>query len=612
MARQEYAVIAPRCVAEGKMESGLMQRLTVRAMHGVSGSVAFAVASFFLLWPFARLDFDRHHDGYMLAQAIAVHQGASVHTDVFAQYGPVTPWLQSLALYLPMGPALALRTVNVAFIAAAAFLLADMGRRMPRGWPVTRAVGWWAAIAWLVLADVWMAVPMLPWSSTVAAMLSVATLYLLGRSLRNAEDGCMRAASITALLGGAVLGLMPFTRINVGLSAVAVCLVVAALIVFWERGTKRTVATLFIFGAALSMLTVVIVLARTASLAEFYRQSIEWPVTWGRNSIDGSHAQGWLRYTLIRQTFPVALACVALCLQFWARSGSSGRPVGRRNANIFTVSAGMIVVIWENLRIRTNAGEESWWKSLASELFFYASSSNNEYLYFFMALAVVVSVVTCATAAYRLLFRLASVSEMTPWLLLGGLALSGLTQSVPTWDPRHLWWAAPIGLLLLFSIVRAISDLHKLSGNLLMLPLVFVTVAGVFSGYTYWGFERVEGRPGTVIEGMLVNRAKFNQINEDTQFLRDHLSDSRSIIYLVDDGDLSVLDGQYRSADSYFVDWGGSPQVDTRILDGDPIVVQTSLFDKAKTNELSRSTKYEVVARNPRLAILMPVGVSAG
>lgn len=109
MARQEYAVIAPRRIPEGKMESGVMKRLTVRARHGVSGSVAFAVASFFLLWPFARLDFDRHHDGYMLAQAIAVHQGASVHTEVFAQYGPVTLWLHSLALFLPMGPALALR-----------------------------------------------------------------------------------------------------------------------------------------------------------------------------------------------------------------------------------------------------------------------------------------------------------------------------------------------------------------------------------------------------------------------------------------------------------------------------------------------------------------------
>lgn len=405
---------------------------------------------------------------------------------------------------------------------------------------------------------------------------------------------------------------MPFTRINVGLSAVAVCIVMAALIVFGERGTKRSVATLFIFGTTLSMLTIVIVLARTNSLSEFYRQSIEWPVTWGRNSIDGSHAQGWLRYTLIRQTFPVALACAALCLQFWARSGSSSRPVGRRNANIFTTCVGLIIVIWENLRVAPDVGEAFWWKSLALDLFFYASSLNNEYLYFFMALAVVVSVMVCGIAAFRLLSRRVSVSNITPWLLLGGLALSGLTQSVPTWDPRHLWWAAPIGLLLLFSVVRATSDLHRLPGNPLMLPLVFVTLAGGFSGYSYWGFERVEGRPGTVIEGMLVNRAEFNRINEDPQFLRDHLSGSGSEIYLVDDGDLSVLDGRYRSADSYFVDWGGSPRVDTRIRNGNPIVVQTSLFSKARINELSRSTKYEVIASNPRLAILMPVDAPAG
>lgn len=181
-----------------------------------------AIASFFLLWPFARLDFDRHHDGCMLAQAIAVNHGEAVHADVFAQYGPMTPWLQSVALFLPIGPGLALRTLNVALVALTVFLLADMGRRTPRNWPVSTAVGWWAAIAWIALADVWIGIPMLPWSSTLAAMLSVATLYCLTKSLHYAEDARVVASAATALAGGLLLGLMPFSRINVGLSAMAV------------------------------------------------------------------------------------------------------------------------------------------------------------------------------------------------------------------------------------------------------------------------------------------------------------------------------------------------------------------------------------------------------
>jgi hypothetical protein len=129
----------------------------------------------------------------------------------------------------------------------------------------------------------------------------------------------------------------------------------------------------------------------------------------------------------------------------------------------------------------------------------------------------------------------------------------------------------------------------------------------VFSAYAYWSSERVEGRPGTIIEGMLVSRATFNQINQDTGFLRDHLTASGSVLYLADDGDLSVLDGRYRSTDPYFVDWGGSPPLETRLGNGTPIVVQKSLFGAKTVSDLARSTGYKVIASNPRLVVLMPV-----
>ena len=302
----------------------LMKQSLVRHMNGATAPAILAITSFFLMWPFARLDFDRHHDGYMLAQAISVHQGGAVHADVFAQYGPITPWLQSLALFLPMGPGLALRTMNVGFIALTVFLLADMGRRAPRHWPVSRSVGWWAAIAWIVLADLWLGVPMLPWSSTLAALLSVATLYAFTRSMRNAEDGCTRAARTNALAGGVLLGLMPFTRINVGLSAMAVLFVVAVLIIITERSSKRTPASLFVLGAFLSVLTVVAVLASTNSLGDFYYQSIEWPLTWGRKAADAWQTQKSLEAILALQVPPVTLACVALFLQLRARAIQRG------------------------------------------------------------------------------------------------------------------------------------------------------------------------------------------------------------------------------------------------------------------------------------------------
>lgn len=620
MARAEGASIA---------FGDLMRRRHSLSIPGAAGAAVFAVASFALLWPMARLDFDRHHDGYMVAQAVAVHQGALVHSGAFAQYGPVTPWLQSLALFLPVGPGLALRTANTAFIAVTAFLLADMGRRRPRDWPVTRAVGWWTAIAWVVLADVWIGVPMLPWSSTLAAMLSVGTLYLLTRAFRSAEDGSTRAASIEALAGGVLLGLIPFTRINVGLSAMAVGLVVAALTVFVEQGVKRRLAKVFVLGTALSVGMVVTILALTGSLADFYYQSIEWPLVWGRTAIDTWQTQGFLTRILAKQALPVMLACAALYLHLRARTEQRRWAVTKSAAAMFTVLAGVIISIWENIRVDAVAPGQAWWST-------FLFSANAEYLYFFMVLAVVASGITGVVFMVRLFSGAKSVGRLTPWLLLAGLTISGLTQIVPTWDTQHVWWGIPIGLLFLFSLVQLASGVNRISGNPLMLPLLLAAVMAFFSSSVYRNVQRVEGQPGTVIEGMLVSRAKFDAVSQDSDFLREHLPGSGLIVYLVGDGDLSVLDGHYRSADSYFVDWGGSPRVETRLGNGTPIVVQTSFYgnpvpksafgesiviptrsveqriaDADTVTKLARSIKYKVVAKNERLAILMPAAVSA-
>ena len=59
-----------------------------RLLAGTGGSALMALASFAVLAPFARLDFDTLHDGIMLGSAIGVRDGLAVNGEVFAQYGP--------------------------------------------------------------------------------------------------------------------------------------------------------------------------------------------------------------------------------------------------------------------------------------------------------------------------------------------------------------------------------------------------------------------------------------------------------------------------------------------------------------------------------------------
>jgi hypothetical protein len=586
------------------------QRGPFRHLQGVAGPAVLAGATFLVMWSFGRLDFDRHHDGYMLAQAIAVHQGGSIQADVFAQYGPVLPWLQSAALYLPLGPALALRALNAVFVSVTVFLLADMGRSTPRDWPVSPAVGWWAAVVWVVLADFWLATPMLPWSSTLSALLSVATLYFLTRALRHAEDGEVRAASLSGLAGGLFLGVIPFTRINVGVSAVAVCFVVAGLIYVGERSSRGAVAKLFVLGTFLSSVAVVLVLFLTSSLADFYAQSVLWPITWGQKATGTIHTQVHIGFTFAVYGLPVALVCGALLLQYRARTVQRGWSVTRSGANIVTLLVGLVTLMWVNFAILGSLRGVSW-RSVPSELFSYLRSGNRNFMFFLLTLLVTVAISTCIIAVFKYIFDEGSSRKPTPWLLLGGLALSGLTQTIPTWDQRHGWWGAPIGLLLLFAVVGKTSLLNRPTGNPLMLLLLGQLAMAIFSGPAFLGSARVQGPPGTVIEGMRVSRTALRQITEDTKFLGQELRGTQPVVYLVNDGDLSILDGKYRSADPYFVDWGEAPQLQTRIVDGNSLVVQRSHFSDGKISELARSIKYRIAAKNERLVVLRPINSPA-
>ena len=51
-------------------------------------AVALALFSMFAFVPFGRIDYDRAHDGFMVASALSVHSGLTLHTDIFFAFGP--------------------------------------------------------------------------------------------------------------------------------------------------------------------------------------------------------------------------------------------------------------------------------------------------------------------------------------------------------------------------------------------------------------------------------------------------------------------------------------------------------------------------------------------
>jgi hypothetical protein len=554
----------------------------------------------------ARLDFDRHHDGYMVAQAIAVHDGFAIQRDAFAQYGPVTPWLQSGALYLPVGPALALRLLTALLIAVSVYLMADLGRASPASWPITRSTSLWAAVTWVALADVWNGVPMLPWASVAVGAFGLGALYCGAVSLRQAELGRRARAYMAAFASGILCGILPFTRLNVGLGAIAVLALMAAFTLWRGRGVVREAALWAIGGAVLSSSGVFVTLALTGAINSYIQQCIMWPIQWGQRALQEWQTRDSLGRIVLEQSFPVALCLSALALHWGLRHRTNVSAAMRWMVHGFTVLAGVtIATILGRAAIEAAFAAVST-RSLGGLRNALAAVSVDS-LNFYLCLTTAVALGALVYFAVRWIGDREFPTSVLPWLLLAGMTVAFFLQVVPTYDNRHIWWGSPFGLLLAFAVVGRLGAVNRLTGNPLFPSVVFMSIISLIAGTAYLSIDRVWGGEGTVISGMLVNRELRAAVDADTYLLLSTLPSQSPVLFLVPDGDVSVLNGHYRSIDAHFVEWGDVPPLLER-LDGRPPIVISSGPDDEGLLVLAESLNYHVVARNDRLVVLVANG----
>jgi hypothetical protein len=578
-------------------------------------SFSLSLATFVALMPFARLDFDRHHDGYMLAQAIAIRDGLSAQSGVFGQYGPVTPWLQSWALELPLGPALSLRVFNSALIALTVFLIADIGRNRPNWSPITYQAGVFASVTWVLLADVWIGVKMLPWSSTVAAMLSVLFLYLFTRAKVSGLRGKPKTAMILSVLAGFSLGIMPFTRINVGI----LTLLAAAIGIFIiDRGTARPVKHLLphmLLGAVFGAICVLGRLVAEGSLEAYIEQSIRWPLMWASPTL-GSSRYVELAKVLFPQAIPVGAVLLVITLQLVHRN--KWRRKVPLTLGIATMLSGILVVFVQNRDIVMDTTGPQWWINLVSPnfIFQYATYPNLGFLYFFLALMLVAGVlVVVVTMVERSRHRISTL-RFGYWALIAMLALAGAYGVMPIYDTRHVWWGAPIGLLLIAALFGTVGSLIKPFRNPLLIPVLAVAIMATFSGVNLLLQPRIQSPASWVTAGMQLPETTAIHISEDLDLLKRYIGGGKEAIFLVPDGDVSVLLGSYQSVDPYFVEWPGFdgwaavPNLSERIQ-GSPAVFIRGFDESVISPETLRALNgYQLADSNGRLMVFVPNSTS--
>ncbi len=555
-------------------------RLRQLAPYGLASLTAVA------LLVFARLDYDRIHDGFMMAQATAFNSGLSLHRDVSAVYGPVTPWIQGFFMTLPGPPALAVRLQTVAAISITVFLIADLGRLRPSKSPVSYSGAFLAAVTWVVVSDIWLGGPMRPWSSLVITLFVVLATYLALRGWYWAERARLGRSRI--LFGGAgfALGLTLFTRMSSGLLILA-ALAVGSLILIWLSRNGRALFLCVVAGYMFAAAVVVAVLAMTQSVGPFVSDTIIWPLSYF--SGERLSLGRFLAEMLPIYGIPVAVGILAL----WAIRKMARMQYRRQRAMVSLVGGlGILATLSLATRLKIDTALiVTYWTSWRA-------------LVFFFICGLTAAIAGIGFGLWNVSLRRDRGTSVLAWLVLGLLTLVCLVSIVPTINGRHIWWSLPLGLVMVYCVIQAVTRSHRLIENPLTLPLVAISLYACFTFGHNLALTRVDAPSNSVAAGMQVSREVADSLRSDEQLLTQSLGQAKAVFFTVT-GDLAVLRGSYAAADPFFTCWAPLPNLESRLQNRPPVVWDTTIEECGGAGVLAELDRlgYILQDKNPRLSV---------
>lgn len=242
-----------------------------------AGLLATGLAA--ILLPFAPLGLNPHHDGIMLKPALDVWSGQALFRDTFSQYGPLTTYLQVVALCL-QPTLLSLRLLTVATYAVSLFFFYAAWRPL-----LPRSLAILAGLMFILFVPVnesdywgrelW---PLLPWSSVFAMMFQAIGLHAFVQLLLGKQ--VVRQAIVVGTAVASVL----WCRQPVG-GIMAGCLVVVWLALpadGWRPAGHPPGRLAFRALTAFATVHVLmlVLIGLSGALPEWWRQNFVWPARW--------------------------------------------------------------------------------------------------------------------------------------------------------------------------------------------------------------------------------------------------------------------------------------------------------------------------------------------
>jgi hypothetical protein len=515
----------------------------------------------------ARLNPDPHHDGVQFAAATGVAHGLKIHSEVYEQYGPLTAWVQGATLKIFGATLLNLRLENVVLLTIAALLLLRI--LFILGVPNYAAM--LVSLVWAVSCPASSIYPGVfgfwPWSSvySLVLLLANAAVLLNSRIVRKS----LSAREIYFL--GATCAAILFIRFQVGIVVSIVNLVLILLSDIGRPIHQRTQRVRkFIYTFLVSISYFVAFLYYQGSLSSFVDQIIVgplhqylYPYNWPFFRIYYIWAGlptiallfiatiGWRKFGASHKYFIIAFVALFMSGLVYYGNWHNGAQLNRTNTSRALLDVQGISFLFTSVLISLILGffavaflfTTDFLHPLLAHPSSFGKLARTIYKSFNKGLPGLSSMLTPAHKERR--NRLAILGT----LLL--LLLPFLIQLYPLADVYHLWWAAPLFMVLIpYSLMNFVS---REGVNAIIASIVVPAL--VASSVMYLNLIRVPRTEITqgAMKGMEVEAQYIPSYTNIAGILQSVQPNSAR--FYCADGLLSTWNGTYLSIDAAYVSW---------------------------------------------------------
>lgn len=478
---------------------------------------------FFLAAP---LQADPHHDGVILAPAIAYSEGLPLHSGAFSQYGPLSPFISGLWLRATDDNLLSLR-----YFAALQAIILAIGMFLVLKKIVSENHARAFVILWIFASGIWSTRfpgALMAWPSLLSSCILIYALYFSLAAIKEKA----RLAEVQLALVGFLVAISGFARAQSWIIAGSVGLV---LLLMGKSMIKKISA--LCLGYVFGFLAILGLVYSDGAISDWWLQSIYWPTQIYPALGEGNN---YNRFQMVLYIVESILLVSIVFAASWVsvKFSKVASIVFLVSTVIFSLFLGNWIptLEWIPIRFRVLFGEP-FERILVSPLY-------------------LATIVTVILALFEL--RKKKFNRDNQTLLISSFGALSIIQLYPQSDVMHLWWIAPLIIPSLAAWLIKIKTYRPIWEESFYRTITIFSVCGfVFAmGFLNNDWKEFDNQAfaGTSASPEKVDSLKiYNRIADYTV--------EKNSSFDCPDGVYSVINRSYNAADQWYVNWGFTESV---------------------------------------------------